>query len=349
MKNRFCFLFLFVLIIFVSCSSHSLQKKSSEQFKAMNTYITLTSYGKNAKRANKIAQKRIEKLESELSTTIPESEVFKINENNSKKIELNNSVFYLLEFSLGMAEETGGALNPALYPITKLWGFTTGNYKVPKDEEIKNLIPKTNWRALKITEEPGDEEGTVKEFLQKQNGMMIDFGAVAKGFAGDEVIRIYKDSGITSALLDLGGNIQTLGAKPDGSEWNIGIKNPWEAGIPCCGVKVINKAVITSGGYERFFFDENGKKYIHIFDPKTGKPVENELESVTVIADSGLYADSLSTSLFVMGSKKAIDFWKTYRDFEAVFITKDGTLIYTSGLKDKITILLDFENIKIAE
>lgn len=345
MKNRFCFL-LFILIIFVSCSSS--QKKSSLQFKAMDTFITLTSYGKNAERTNKIAKKRIEQLENELSTTIKESKVYKINESDAEKIELGSSVYYLLNFSLGMAEETNGTLNPALYPITKLWGFTTGDYKVPKDEEIKTLLPKTDWQTLKITEEESDE-GTVNYFLQKQSGTMIDFGAVAKGFAGDEVIRIFKDAGITSAILDLGGNIQTLGTKPDGSEWNIGVKNPWEAGTACCGIKVVDKAVITSGGYERFFFDENGKKYIHIFDPKTGRPVENELESVTVIANSGLYADSLSTSLFVMGSEKAIDFWKTYRDFEAIFITKDGKLIYTSGLKNKITILLDFENVEIAE
>lgn len=389
MKKYLLFLLVFPCF-FISCS----ERKDSVQFKAMDTYITITSYGKNAKKANKKARERIEEIEKIISTTIPESEVHKINQydvQNSndltagktlkkeqgdfEKIHLENEeTKNLIEYSLKMAEKTDGALNPALYPIVKLWGFTTGNYKVPDENELNSALKKTDFTKVRILEEfaedakpalrsseknrpeqdflqspPADLRTEKKYYLLKAPGMMIDFGAVGKGFAGDEAIKVLKEFGIKSALLDLGGNIQTLGAKPDGSEWNIGVKNPWEAANPVAGVKAADKSVITSGGYERFFFDKNGKKYIHIFDSKNGRPVENELESVTVIASSGLYADSLTTSLFVMGTENAIRFWKENRDFEMILITENQKFFYTSGLKDKIAVLFDFEQVSVVD
>lgn len=361
-----------VLLLFVFCSgflfSCRSESKSSVQFRAMNTYMSVTSYGKKASEANRKVRERIESLEKYFSVTIPESEVYRINESSENQIEIiHDETKNLLEFSLGIAEKTDGALNPCLYPVIKLWGFTQGEYRVPSESEIKDALKKTDFRVLKILESGTEIQKNAENFfsedafafhsvpagkryfLRKNPGMMVDFGAVAKGFSGDEALKILEENGIKSALLDLGGNIQVLGAKPDGSEWNIGIKNPWEAGNPVCGIKLKDKSVVTSGGYERFFFDENGKKYIHIFDSSTGFPVENELESVTVIADSGLYADSLSTSLFVMGTEKASGFWKKSRDFEMVLITKDARLFYTSGIKDKISAFYDFSEISVIE
>lgn len=369
MKKNLIFAF---PLFFVFCSgflfSCRSEEKSSIQFRAMDTYMSVTSYGKKAAEANRKVRERIEVLEKYFSTTIPESEVYRINESSENQIEISHAeTKKLLEFSLEVAERTDGALNPCLYPVIKLWGFTTGEYRVPSEKEIKDALLKTDFRVLKIlksgTESQKNAENFPSEdallfspvpsgkkyFVQKNPGMMVDFGAVAKGFSGDEALKILEENGIKSALLDLGGNIQVLGAKPDGSEWNIGIKNPWEAGNPVCGIKVSGKSVVTSGGYERFFFDENGKKYIHIFDSRTGFPVENELESVTVIADSGLFADSLSTALFAMGTEKASGFWKNDRTFEMVMITKDARLFYTDGIKDKISVLYGFSEIYAIE
>ena len=194
----------------------------------------------------------------------------------------------------------------------------------------------------KITNPENTEKSAEKIILHKHDGMMIDFGAVAKGFASDEAEKILKAYGIGSAILDLGGNIVALGTKPDGTEWNVGIKNPWNGENPVAGIKIKNHCVVTSGGYERFFVGEDGKKYIHIFDGKTGFPVENELESVSVISESGIYADSLSTALFVMGTEKAIDFWKSNRDFDMILITKDKRIFFTKSINEKISVLYDF-------
>jgi len=140
-----------------------------------------------------------------------------------------------------------------------------------------------------------------------------------------------------------------LGTKPDGSDWTVGIKNPW-GGEPVAAVKLRDACMITSGGYERFFTGDDGKKYIHIFDGSTGRPVENNLESVTIICREGLYGDALSTSLFVMGLDKAVEFWQSSaRDFDFVIITKDKGLVYSAPLKKNISLLFDFDSVRVVD
>ncbi len=331
----------FGLFVFVSCAQNS----NFIAFDAMNTFMTLKTYGKNAAKANLEVKARICELESYFSTTLPESDVFRINNSNSDYEFLHDETARLALYALEMAKKTDGALNPAIYPIVKAWGFTTGEYKIPSESEILSILPYTDFSEIQIEEiaKPENAEKSEKKIIfHKQDGMMIDFGAVAKGFAGDEAVKILELFGIKSAILDLGGNIVALGAKPDGTEWNVGIKNPWDGENPVAGIKIKNQCVVTSGGYERFFVGADGKKYIHIFDGKTGFPAENELESVSVVSESGAYADSLSTALFVMGTEKAIDFWKANRDFDMILITKDKRIFYTKPLDEKISVLYDF-------
>lgn len=331
----------FGLFVFVSC----VQNSNFIAFDAMNTFMTLKTYGKNAAEANLKVKARIFELESYFSTTLPESDVFKINNSNGDYEFLHDETARLAVYALEMAKKTDGALNPAIYPIVKAWGFTTGEYKIPSESEILSILPYTDFSKLQIEEvaNPKNAEKSAKKvILHKQDEMMIDFGAVAKGFASDEAVKILKSYGIDSAILDLGGNIVALGAKPDGTEWNVGIKNPWDGENPVAGIKIKNQCVVTSGGYERFFVGADGKKYIHIFDGKTGFPVENELESVSVISESGAYADSLSTALFVMGTENAINFWKANRDFDMILITKDKQIFYTKPLDERISVLYDF-------
>ncbi len=331
----------FGLFVFVSCAQNS----NFVAFDSMNTFMTLKTYGKNAAEANLKVKARICELESYFSTTLAESDVFKINNSNGDYEFLHDETARFALYALEMAKKTGGALNPAIYPIVKAWGFTTGEYKIPSESEILSILPYTDFSKIQIEEmaNPENAEKSAKKIiLHRQDGMMIDFGAVAKGFAGDEAVKILKSYGIDSAILDLGGNIVALGAKLDGTEWNVGIKNPWGGENPVAGIKIKNQCVVTSGGYERFFVGSDGKKYIHIFDGKTGFPVENELESVSVVSESGAYADSLSTALFVMGTEKAIDFWKSNRDFDMILITKDKRILYTKSLDEKISVLYDF-------
>ncbi len=336
-KEFFLSAFVFAIFLSVSCSS----AKDSIQFKAMDTYMTVTSYGAKSSKANRLVKKRILELESYISVTDSQSDVYKINAGGKTFVFLHPETEKLFSFSLDMAEKTEGAFNPALYPVTKLWGFTEEKNRVPLQSEIDKALLLTDFSKAVLNAKGEKTNEAEPDFSFKEEGMMFDFGAVGKGLSCDEAVKIFKANGIKSAILNLGGNVHVVGLKTDGSEWNIGVKNPW-VGEPAVGIKIKDSSVTTSGGYERFFFDENGKKYIHIFDSKTGFPVENEIESVSIIAESSLYADALSTALFAMGLEKAIDFWKKHRDFQMIIFTKDEEIFYTKGLEEKITFFFDF-------
>lgn len=364
----FTFLISSGAVVFFSCSQRQAVKAEVTSFTAMNTYMTVKSYGKKSKSAaaaNQLVQQEVERLEKILSTTIESSDIYKINESgkNEKSAFAENSVHpetaYLISRSKVFHDQTGGAFNPALYPIIKEWGFTTGEYKVPSEERIRQLLKYTDFSKIKISEKTTSPELLPADYNKAEpaplviinlpTGMQLDFGAIGKGYAGDKAIEILRKAGVSSALLDFGGNIQVLGGKPDGSDWTVGIKNPW-GGQPVVAVKLRDSCMITSGGYERFFTGPDGHKYIHIFDNETGRPVENELESVTIICREGLYGDALSTSLFVMGLDKAIEFWQgSARDFDFLIITKDRQLLFSAPLEKNISLLFDFDSVRVVE
>ncbi len=338
MKRNACFVFVvvFASLFLFSCKP----QKYTESFNAMNTFMTVQAYGseKKAKAALEEVKSRVESIEEVISTTKSGSDIYKLNHASGSSMVVRSDTAFLFEFTHGMYKATNAALNPALYPVISAWGFTTGTYRIPSEEEITALLSHTDFSQAELSETAG---GAV---IKTTEGMKLDFGAVGKGYAGDEIIRILKEHGIKSALLDLGGNVQVIGTKTDGSKWTVGIKSPW-GGDPVCTVKIADCAVVTSGGYERFFVGDDGKKYIHIFDPETGYPVENDLESVTIICERGLYADALSTSLFVMGKDKAVEWWYNNSGFDFILVTKDNELYYSSGIKDDIQVIYPFEAI----
>lgn len=319
-----------ITFLLISCG----EKNSSTSFNAMDTFMTIQAYGKKSPQAIENAKKLILQIEQNISTTNSTSDIFRLNHGETPAV--SNDTLTLTSYSLKFAEKTQGAFNPALYPITSAWGFTTGNYNVPSESHITELLKLTDYSKIKI------ESDTIK----MEPGMALDFGAIGKGYAGDQAIQFLRESGITSALLDLGGNIQTLGNKPDGKEWNIGIKSPW-TGKAALAIRISNKAVITSGGYERFFTADDGQDYIHIFNGKNGMPVNNGIAGVTIVTESGLYADALSTSMFVMGLNDSAEYWKQHPDFEMIIFTDEQDLYFTEGLQEKLTPLTEFNSVSV--
>lgn len=287
----------------------------------MDTVMEVTVYGSGAADAAEEAERAIRRLEGLWSVTGENSEVSRLN--RGETVELSTETADLLRRSLSLSEETGGALDPFLYPLTRLWGFTTGEYRVPSREEIDGLLEERASGSLSLE---GDRASLA--------GLELDFGAVAKGYAAQNAAELLRERGISSALLSLGGNVQTVGNKEDGSLWRIGVRDPQgEAGEYLGVLSVGEAAVVTSGAYQRYF-EEDGVCYGHILDPETGQPAESGLASVTVVAEDGLLADGLSTALYVMGLEEAAEFWRSRDDFEAVLVDGEGKIYVTEGLRD---------------
>lgn len=333
-----CVPILLLLVLLICGCSKSTQNSTSEPvsntFFAMDTTMDFRIYGDKSMLQD--AQDVITDLEKKVSVTDSDSEIYKINETGSGTLTGNADT--LMQTALDMCRRTDGALDISIYPIVKAWGFTTGNYQVPDENTIQSLLSHVDYTQIQYDESTGNV--TIPE------GMTIDLGSIAKGYAGELAAQTLRDKGVTSALLNLGGNVQTIGSKPDGSSWTIGIKDPKNPDTAMMGLSVKDQAVVTSGGYERYF-EQNGKTYWHIMDPATGHPADSGLLSVTVVGDNGGICDALSTSLFVMGLDKAYDLWSKSDDFEAVFVTDNGDVYITEGLKDKFSLSDDHKDTSV--
>lgn len=307
---------------------------ASKEFFAMATYMEVDAYGDNGEKAVAKAEKEVNKLDSILSTGKSTSEIRKLNKN--KKQVVSADTMSLIKESVKISKETNSAFNPTIYPLMELWGFTTKNYYVPKDNEIKTLLNHMDIDNIKIDERKN-------EVSFKDSNMKIDLGAIAKGYTSSKIIDIFKENNIKNGMVTLGGNVQVLGKKLDGSLWKVGIQNPIGEDEYLGVLQTSDKAVITSGGYERNF-TKNGKTYHHILDPSNGYPANNGLTSVTIISSYGTLADALSTSLFVMGKDKAIDFYKKSNyNFDFILYTSDNKLIISDGIKDIFSSDLDIK------
>ena len=268
----------------------------------------MSAYGQDAETAVSEAADKLTELEQLWSVTEPESEIYAVNHSNGQAVSVSSETGDLLSFALQMAEETKGALEPTIYPVLTAWGFTTEENRVPSDSEITEFLKNVGYKRVHM------EDGSV----WLENGIM----------------------------LDLGGNIQTIGTKPDGSFWKLGLQDPFSEGT--LGIlEISNKAVVTSGAYERYFIGEDGKRYGHIINPVTGYPAENGLASVTVIADEGCLCDALSTSLFVLGADRAIEYWRQHQNFDMILIIEDGEIYLTNGIADSFALNSYYGNMAV--
>lgn len=288
---------------------------------AMDTVITLEAYGGQDKEAVQEAETMIGRLESLWSVTREGSEIDQANHGNGKPVPISAETEALISHTLQLAEDTGGALNPALYPVIRAWGFTTREYRVPETEELQRLLQNADYRDIRL------KEGT----LTLPETMETDFGAVAKGYTGDMLVDTFKEHGVTSALINLGGNVALVGDRPDGTAWRIGIRSPYGEGN--MGILEVSDChIITSGGYERYFTGEDGTVYWHIMDPATGSPARNGIISATIVGKEGWRCDGLSTAVFVMGLEEATQYWSVRKDFDMILVTEENEVYVTEGL-----------------
>jgi len=292
-------IFVLVLLVLLCCSGCS-QHVRQETW-AMDTYMDIQIWGKAADPAASAVKNLLTELENTWSATDGNSVIGRLNRGETVTLTQEQEDF--LEQAELLSERTGGAFDPKLRSVCLSWGFTDGAYRVPTGEELNRALEEKQW----------------------------DLGAAVKGYAGMRAVALLQEMDVTHAILNLGGNVQTYGEKPDGTPWRIGIQDP-EGGEPL-GILFVQgtMAVVTSGDYQRYF-EADGKRYHHILDPQTGYPVENGLRSVTVICENGLWADVMSTAMFVMGHEDAIQFWQDQDWLEAVLVMEDGRILATEGV-----------------
>ncbi|MDO4941235.1 MAG: FAD:protein FMN transferase [Lachnospiraceae bacterium] len=313
------------------------QAESSIDVDAMDTYMTLRAYGENRDDALDAAKTEIERLDDMWSVGNEKSEVSVLNK--EKQITASNETVELIECAQKISEETDGAFDITIYPLMDLWGFTTQKYHVPKDAEIVKILKKHIGMDKVIVEK---ESNTVTLL----DGAQIDLGGIAKGFASQSVAQIFEEYQISHGIISLGGNVQAIGKKPDGSRWKVGIESPNDHFDMVGTYEAKDEAVITSGGYERYF-EEDGKTYHHILDPKTGKPADSDLVSVTIVSKAGMKADCLSTTLFVLGKDKSINYWKEHKDeFDFILVDQEDNIYVSEGIEDHFSSDYDFKIIR---
>ena len=316
-----------------SSAENTPEESATQEVYAMDTHMTLTASGESANAAVSVAAQKLYELDAELSATDENSQIYALNHRLSDRV--SGDAAAVLSASIRLSALTEHCFDISVYPLVCAWGFPTREYRIPSEEEIDRLLSHTGMEGISF-----DTSSGKVTFADEQ--MMIDAGAIAKGYASDAVADIFHSYGITSGLISLGGNVCAFGSKTDGSDWNIAIQDPSSPSDPNAYAGIIRCSdafLITSGSYQRYF-TENGKRYCHIIDPSTGYPADNGLSSVTVVSSSGTEGDALSTALYVMGLERASEFWRNCTDlsFEAVFITQEGKIYVTEGIAD------DFES-----
>ena len=323
MKIKY-FAFLLALLLLTGCTPQT--PEASSQIFAMDTVMDFYAVGEGAEDALTAAAQEINRLESLLSRTRAGSDVSALNETGSAN--LSDETVQLLRDALHYAEVTGGAFDVTIAPLVEAWNIHGENPRVLTADEIAALLPLVGSHHLQLS-------GNTAAL---DEGCAIDLGGIAKGYASDVIARLYRDRGMTGGWISLGGNVYAHGTKPDGSLWNVAIRDPQDTTGSAAMVQLSNQFAVTSGGYQRYFTGSDGTVYQHILDPKTGIPAMSDLLSVTIVNKNGAMADAYSTALYVMGESGAVDFWREHStEFDMILITADGRLLYTEGLDGRVT------------
>lgn len=300
---------LFLIFFLISPAFFSCDSKISPQFQtSLGTVCFINLYDDGKKSVYDEIFERISEIDREFNVNNDDSEISKVNtEAKISPVKVSDDFAFVLKTALEAAEISDGDFNPALGNLIKLWGINTEDAHVPQPAEIDEAKSHCDWRKIVF-------DGESKTVFLGDEKMLLDFGAIAKGFAADEIAKICKKRNVRRAVIDLGGNVLAFGKKSGGEKWSIGIKNPDAPESEVSKVLSIDEgSVVTSGNYERYFI-QDGKRYHHILDGKTGYPAESGLKSVTVVCGKSVVADALSTAFFVAGKEKSLALKKVFED-----------------------------------
>lgn len=308
-----------ILTILGSCSSAK-SDPLTYQDTLFDTVIQLRIYDSNADEALEACKKACEKYENLFSRTVNDSDIYRLNHANGSPVELDDETISLLTLALKYCELSNGAFDITLAPVSDLWDFQNNTGTLPEDSLIQEALSHVGYQKIILS-------GNTVQLSDPMT--QIDLGGIAKGYIADQLKMLLKEYNVEHALIDLGGNILTVGGKPDGTAFRIGIQKPFaQSGEALTYVEVTDQSVVSSGVYQRYF-ELDGTIYHHILDPHTGYPCQNHLYGVSILADSSADADALSTTCFALGPEAGMKLINSLDYAEAVFITDEYQLLYS--------------------
>lgn len=301
-------------LLLSACSSS--REPISKQGFLLDTVIQITLYDTGNESLLDESFAVCEKYEQLLSKTVATSDVSRINQAEGKPVTVSDETIALIQKSLTYSELSDGAFDITIAPLSSLWDFKDKK-TIPDSQDIEKAKHLVDYHTISIS-------GNTVTLLNPKAS--IDLGAIAKGYIADKIKDYLVSKNVKSGLINLGGNVLTIGTKPDGSAWNIGIQKPFdEQNAAITSVHLSDESVVTSGVYERYF-KQDGIIYHHILDAKTGYPFQNGLLGVTIISEQSVDGDALSTTCFALGLQKGMELIRSLPDIDAIFITDDYQL-----------------------
>jgi thiamine biosynthesis lipoprotein len=289
--------------------------------------MTHKAFGLHAEDSLEAVCSKVARIEGLFSRFLPDSEISRVNGSAGIKSEkISPETYDVLSKAVGFSRCFPGCFDVTIAPLVALWHTAKDSSAQPGESIVKQVLPLVNYRDLIL--DPWEMAAGLGNA-----GQSVDLGGIGKGFAGDRILEVLREYGISSAYSNLGGNVVTVGAKPDGSPWQIGIQHPRQEGSIIGSVSVVNQAVVTSGDYQRYFTDSQGKRHHHILDPTTGYPAESGLISVSIVTKEPVVADPLSTILFVAGMEKGLEFLRSFPQTEAILVDSGLQVYVTQGLR----------------
>ncbi|WP_071393184.1 FAD:protein FMN transferase [Bacillus tuaregi] len=344
-KNKLLSLLLVFLLFLSGCAGQEKEAKGPELLTSpykktefmMGTVVTIKIYDEGKEAVLESVFDRIKYLAAHITVNENEekSEIDEINRQAGvEPVKVSKDIYELIEAGEAYSIDTKGSFDITIGPLTNLWRIGFPDARKPEQAEIDAILPLIDYGQVELNK----KEQTV--FLKKQ-GMQLDLGSIAKGFIADEVVEVLKENDVTTAIIDLGGNIYVLGNNPSGREWTVGIQDPLSTrGATIGKISEANKSIVTSGIYERYL-EVGGKTYHHLLNPDDGYPYMNDIAGVSIVSEKSIDGDGLSTSLFSKGIQGGLEFIEQYEDTEAIFISTDNKVYVTSGLKDNFELTND--------
>ena len=326
-------LFVVVLSVFIVC--YGKMQKPEEPITAtafkLNTVVKVTIYDSQDEKSLQDALALCDKYEKIFSRTRTDSEIYLLNEGKLPQEDgyyiLSEECAELIGKGLYYSELSGGAFDITIEPLSSLWDFTSGEKQIPDPQTLVEAQKHVGYEKVEL-------KGNKIRF--QEDGMGLELGAIAKGYIADKIKEFLISEGIESAVIDLGGNVLCIGARPDGEAFRVGIQKPFadrNETVATAGIR--DRSVVSSGIYERYF-EKDGKLYHHILNPKSGYPYENGLTAVTILSDESVDGDGLSTVCFALGLEKGLELINSLSDTQAVFITEDGELHYSEHFEEEV-------------